>query len=94
MLSLHLPSAVTLLPGVLLHFWSVRENAFGTSGKKLAVHFLSRVPCALGTFVNVADKYLVPNDELKEWLRVSVFLIGTEQRSYSQTSVCTGTCIR
>ena len=41
MLSLvHLPSAVTLLPGVLLHFWSVRENEFGTSGKKLAVHFL------------------------------------------------------
>jgi len=74
MLSLvHLPSAVTLLPGVLLHFWSVRENAFGTSGKKLAVHFLSQYACALGTFVNVADKYVVPNDELKEWLRVSVF---------------------
>ena len=74
MLSLvHLPSAVTFLPGVLLHFWSVRENEFGTSGKKLAVHFLSQYACALGTFVNVADKYLVPNDELKEWLRVSVF---------------------
>ena len=74
MLSLvHLPSAVTLLPGVLLHFWSVRENEFGTSGKKLAVHFLSQYACALGTFVNVADKYVVPNDELKEWLRVSVF---------------------
>ena len=74
MLSLvHLPSAVTLLPGVLLHFWSVRENAFGTSGKKLAVHFLSQYACALGTFVNVADKYVVPNDELKEWLRVSIF---------------------
>ena len=74
MLSLvHLPSAVAVLPGVLLHFWSVRENAFGTSGKSLTTHFVSQYVCALGTFVNIADKYIVPNDGLNEWLRVSIF---------------------
>ena len=74
MLSLvHLPSAVAIFPGLLVHFWSVHESEFGISGRKLTLHLLLQYMCALGTFVNVADIYVVPNDELKEWLRVSIF---------------------
>ena len=94
MLSLvHLPSAVAIFPGLLVHFWSVHESEFGISGRKLTLHLLLQYMCALGTFVNVADIYVVPNDELKEWFAACLFLIGTLGRSYSRMSGCTGTCV-
>ena len=79
---IYAPAAIAMFPGVLAHFLCNGESkndssndssSLLVSGRKRGVQFVMQYFFALATLVNVADRYVVPNDSLRTWLRIAIF---------------------